>query len=182
MKDLFGYMIRDFYHPINYLPKAVGTAFLILAAIWLGKIVFSHSRILRWMFNKSGVIFLFSIYCYVLLYEAFFSRPPGSRNTVSMTLFQTWGTTAQSHAYVIENVLMFIPYGIFISMLAGWNRVKKGGLCILTALLSSSALEFVQWMTMRGHCQMDDVVMNTLGAGIGWGIYAVIFYLGKWRE
>ena len=180
MNDIFEYMIRDLSHPINYLPMAAGTAVLIAVFIWLGKIIFKRSHIFQWLSHKSGVIFLFSVYCYVLLYEAFFSRPPGSRNTVSMTLFQTWGTTAQSHAYVIENVLMFIPYGLFISMLAEWRTIKKGWLCILTALLSSSALEFAQWITMRGHCQLDDVVMNTLGAGIGWGIYAVILYLVDW--
>ena len=32
-------------------------------------------------------------------------------------LFSTWGDTIRSHAYVVENVMMLIPYGLLLSLL-----------------------------------------------------------------
>lgn len=168
MKEVLAFMMQDFMHPVFYLPAGAAAAVFTAVLIRISKAVFSRNCIIQWLFDKRTAVFLLIMYLYVLLNEAFFSRPPGSRNTVSLTLFQTWGETAQSHAYVLENVLMFIPFGILISVLAGWSLFKNGVNCILAAALSSTALEAAQWMTMRGHCQLDDVAANTIGAGIGW--------------
>ena len=96
----------------------------------------------------------------------FFSREPGSRTDVNMRLFGTWGTYAQAHAYVIENILLFVPFGIMFPMIG-----KKAGnifICIIAAALFSIIIETMQYVTARGFCQMDDIVMNTLGALTGW--------------
>ena len=174
MKEILEFMISDCMHPLFYLPKAVIIAVFAATMIRIGKTIWHKNRFFQWLFDRRWICFFLCIYIYVLLNEAFFSRPPGSRNTVSLTLFQTWGKTAQSHAYVLENVLMFIPFGILIPMLAGWKRAKQGWLCILSAFCASTMLEFAQWITMRGHCQLDDVVTNTIGAGIGWILFSLI--------
>lgn len=83
-----------------------------------------------------------------------------------MRLFATWGASAQSHAYVIENILLFIPFGIMFPMIG--KKVSNIFTCIIAAALFSIIIETVQYITARGFCQMDDIVMNTLGALIGW--------------
>lgn len=44
--------------------------------------------------------------------DSIFSRESGSRKQISLILFETWGHSVQAHAYFIENIFMFIPFGI----------------------------------------------------------------------
>lgn len=95
---------------------------------------------------------------------------------VDLQLFASWGTTVQAHAAVIENIIMFIPFGILLPYL--FKPAKGGWICISCAMTISICLEYLQLKTRRGFCQMDDVIMNTLGTGLGWGIVA-LFNNGK---
>lgn len=112
---------------------------------------------------------LLIIYIEVLLQTAFFSREPGSRKGINLTLFETWGNTAIAHAYVIENIIMFIPFGILSPMV--FKRMKRMWFCVLVGFIFSCMIEISQLITGRGYCQLDDVVTNTVGALVGWMIW-----------
>lgn len=118
---------------------------------------------------REFLLFLIIVYAAVLLKLAFFSREPGSRTTVDLTLFNTWGTTMQAHAFFVENIIMFIPFGILIP--TAFPVMRNIFVCTLTALACSLCLEMFQLITGRGFCQLDDVVTNTLGAFIGYMVY-----------
>lgn len=45
---------------------------------------------------------------------------------------------------------------------------------ILFGCLVSVAIEVLQFFTQRGLCELDDVIHNTLGVVIGYGVYKVI--------
>ncbi|RHU96207.1 VanZ family protein [Clostridium sp. OM07-9AC] len=66
------------------------------------------------------------------------------------------------------NILLFLPFGILLPVcLPGrghWLTVPAGILC-------SACIEYIQLRTGRGYCQLDDVVMNGLGALAGWLIW-----------
>ena len=118
---------------------------------------------------RDFLLFLIIVYAAVLLKLAFFSREPGSRTTVDLTLFNTWGTTMQAHAFFMENIIMFIPFGILIP--TAFPVMRNIFVCTLTALACSLCLEMFQLITGRGFCQLDDVITNTLGALIGYMVY-----------
>ena len=118
---------------------------------------------------RDFLLFLIIVYAAVLLKLAFFSREPGSRTTVDLTLFNTWGTTMQAHAFFVENIIMFIPFGILIP--TAFPVMRNIFVCTLTALACSLCLEMFQLITGRGFCQLDDVITNTLGAFIGYMVY-----------
>ena len=117
---------------------------------------------------NSMVWFLLGVYLAVMFVTVFLSREPGSRQGIDMTLFGTWGETPQAHAFVIENILLFVPFG--------WKKFT-----VLWGFLISVGIETVQLITERGYCQLDDVVMNTLGALVGYAIFALtkIMFAGK---
>ena len=126
----------------------------------------SGRKLRGWMLAKEGLLVFYGI---MVLEIAFFSREPGSRDTVDFQLFHTWGRTEQEHAWVIENVMMFLPFGFLIPACVKWCRrlsVTAG-----LALVCSAGLELAQYLTQRGHCQVDDVVMNVVGGGIGWMVW-----------
>jgi len=165
-------MFQDMKEPVSYLPQAI----LISLAAAGSFLLFAENRIkkgpLPGRSRSAGrhavlifTLFLLAVYLTVLLQEAFFSRPPGSRTSVNLEFL--------GNAYVIENIIMFIPWGMLLPLLIAPMQ-KRGWLCVLTAFLASVSLETVQYMTQRGHCQLDDVIMNTLGAFAGWLVIRVM--------
>ena len=136
---------------------------------------------------NSMVWFLLGVYLAVMFVTVFLSREPGSRQGIDMTLFGTWGETPQAHAFVIENILLFVPFGILYPLAVsttdrkpdlrkkiGWEKFT-----VLLGFLISVGIETVQLITERGYCQLDDVVMNTLGALVGYVVFASLkFWTG----
>lgn len=98
----------------------------------------------------------------------FFGRPAGSRRALQLQLFETIGSTA-ANAYVVENVLLFLPFGV-LWYLCSRRICGRGQLffCLSAAFFLSVFIETLQYVFARGYTQLDDVLMNTLGAGIGW--------------
>lgn len=162
-------ILEHLQETISYLPAGILCGGLFLA----GYLLWSRMRLRgqgRKSLKKEGwLVFLCAVYVTVVLIQAFFSREPGSRTGVDLQLFATWGKTAEAHAYVVENIIMFIPFGMLFPGL--FRLLRRGWVCAGVGCGLSIALEFAQWLTQRGHCQLDDVVMNTLGAGIGWMIF-----------
>ena len=62
------------------------------------------------------------------------------------------------------NILFFIPYGFLFPRKNNWKFV------FVTALVLSVFIELSQFIFNLGWCEVDDVISNTLGAMIGWGV------------
>ena len=155
---------KDMEEPIGYVPLGIWMAFVILGVglvIWL---LWDQEKRSPFPWKKAGILFLLVVYGVVLIQLAFFSREPGSRIGLDLTFGDTWGTTPWEHAFFIENVIMFVPFGILVSMLSRRLGIWK---VTLLGCLSSCMLEGMQYVTQRGFCQLDDVVTNTAGALIG---------------
>lgn len=159
--------------PVSYLPQGflAGGVFLLILCCWCG---WNRMRRSQAQVRKGRMIcqFFGVVYLIALLNMVFFSREPGSRIGVNLELLGTWGDTVTSQGYVIENILLFIPYGILVP--GSLPFLRNGVICILSAGLFSTGIELVQFVSQRGYCQLDDVVMNTAGAAFGWGCYGLI--------
>ena len=142
-------MLADISDVTAFLPKAVLIGILVGIVLRL-----CHVRGRQW----TGSV-LFVIYAVVLLQTVFFCREPGSRWGTDMRLFGTWGTTMQDHAWLLENVLLFIPLGLLLPLLLPkrWHPIT-----VPAGLFGSICIEFVQLRTGRGFCQLDDIVMLSL--------------------
>ena len=64
------------------------------------------------------------------------------------------------------NIAMFVPLGFFLRVFFPKCRSFPG--CIGTVALIMSTVELCQLLTLRGFCEVDDVMLNVLGAAIGW--------------
>ena len=77
-----------------------------------------------------------------------------------------------------NNILVFIPLGIYIGMLKSkWSFAKK----VLATVVLTLAFEITQFIFAIGRADITDVLSNTLGGVIGIGIYALLFKLMKGR-
>ena len=115
---------------------------------------------------------LFIAYIIVTFQTVFFSREAGSRKEISLVLFETWGHSFHMHAMFIENIIMFIPFGVLLPIV--FKQVRSGWKCVLIGFLCSCGIEITQHITQRGYLQLDDVVTNTVGMFIGWAIWKIV--------
>lgn len=119
---------------------------------------------------------LFLIYLLLLLQTVFFSREIGSRpGGIDWRILPNWQQDIWRCIYAIENVIMFLPFGFMTPLLM--QVFRKMPICIAVAALISIGIETIQYVTERGYCQLEDVVMNVIGAIIGFGLWVLGYFL-----
>ena len=72
----------------------------------------------------------------------------------------------------VGNIAIFFPFGIFLPVIFKKLNFLK---VILTGCLISLFIEVVQYLLSAGYTDIDDIIMNTLGAAIGAFAYFYIF-------
>lgn len=173
---MIGYIDADISQALGYLPYGFAVGIPVAAvAVWL-------INVRRKKKQKPPVqwvpVTAFCVYMAVMLVITFLSRESGSRSDVlDLKLFSTWGINDRNNAFVIENVLLFIPYGLFYC----WNFPRRGKIlrCTFLGAVISLGIETMQLVTGRGYFQIDDIVTNTLGAFIGALLFVCISGVGK---
>lgn len=83
-----------------------------------------------------------------------------------------WNDPDRQHAFgnIFGNILMFAPLGFFLPLL--WRK-WDGARVFLVGMGLSVLIETVQLFTGRGT-DIDDVILNTLGAVIGYAIFWIL--------
>lgn len=69
------------------------------------------------------------------------------------------------------NVIMFAPYGFLVPLIS--KKINIGRKVILSGCIFSVLIEIFQYITALGLCDIDDVILNTLGVLLGFGIYKI---------
>lgn len=148
------YILQDILKEMQYLPLALLSGMLLYLVTTL--CIRRHKKP---MFST-----IFISYFIMLFIITIFEREPGSRTGISLKFFETLGGP-RANAYVIENILLFIPFGILIPL--KWKQLRNPLVCTFLGFCLSCAIEIIQLITERGHFQIDDILTNTIGALIG---------------
>ena len=78
----------------------------------------------------------------------------------------------------VLNAVMFAPFGFLLPVL--WRGCRKWGVTTLAGFLLSLTIEILQMFCFRAT-DVDDLLMNTLGAGFGF-FAAWLFFHKKWAR
>ena len=99
-------------------------------------------------------------------------------NDTILNNYQRWTERAIADVDVINELkdIMFIPFGLLAPMV--FERMRKVRFCVFIGFLCSCGIELSQLITQRGYCQLDDVVTNTVGMLVGWGIWKMLSSVG----
>ena len=76
---------------------------------------------------------------------------------------------------VIGNMIMFLPFGFFISYYLKSENIKMP---LVLTLVASIAIEFVQ-MCIGRVFDVDDIILNLLGGAAGFYIYNILRKIGE---
>ncbi|HDR8275355.1 TPA: VanZ family protein, partial [Bacillus cereus] len=72
----------------------------------------------------------------------------------------------------LGNILLLLPLGFFLPL---WFRnLFNSYVVIFLIILTSTTIEFLQYLFGVGIPNVDDVLLNTIGGGIGYGLLKVI--------
>jgi hypothetical protein len=105
-------------------------------------------------------------------------RESGVESRVQLEPFRSYWDFGEN-SYFLEcfatnvlNVVLFVPIGFLMGcgfQHVGWNKVANWG-CLL-----SIVIEVSQYVLRKGYCEVDDVIHNTLGCLIGYGVYLISY-------
>ncbi|SFI56754.1 VanZ family protein [Halpernia frigidisoli] len=121
----------------------------------------------------TAAIFIYTLF---LLYMMFFGlgRHSSDLRFLQLHPFQTithfFGPHINRQAFLINivgNVFVFSPFGLLGLILKKLNRIK---FLSLSFLLCICIVEFAQYITGRGTADIDDVILNTTGMLLGFGL------------
>lgn len=75
---------------------------------------------------------------------------------------------ARNIIYLVGNIIGFAPLGFFLPAI--FVKQSKFTTFLIAVLLALIGLELVQLMTMRGSFDIDDIILNTVGACLGFWV------------
>lgn len=140
--------------------------------------------------KKIAKILLFIGYLAALSYLLFFAESIGRGasdsyryNFVPLAEIRRYLTYSHSIGWfgvfinLPGNVLAFLPFGYFLASLS--EHRLKGFSVVLFSMEFSIFVELLQLVTRLGSCDVDDVILNTLGGWIGYLIY---WFIHRTRE
>jgi glycopeptide antibiotics resistance protein len=94
---------------------------------------------------------------------------------VNFKVFDTMNRYSVFSMQMVGNAVMLLPLGIFIPLLNRKRRKFSGILIVLLiSLLVSVGIEILQLATNYRSTDVDDVILNTLGACTGFLLYQLI--------
>lgn len=129
---------------------------------------------------------LFILYLCLLAYFMFFSESFGRTDTdrgyaynlvpfKEILRFIRYRGTVELWAFLINivgNVVAFMPCGFFLPIVS--RRSKRWYRTIVFSFAFSFMLETIQLIFKVGSFDVDDMILNTLGAGLGFACYQAV--------
>lgn len=120
---------------------------------------------------------LFAVYLLALTWLVVFKLQlphlgPDSARAIKLVPFVATSSAGASATWeVVANVVVFVPFGVYLGLLApSWPWWKAAS----AAAGASAALEIAQFVLATGKTDVTDILMNTAGGLIGFGLAMVM--------
>lgn len=161
------------------IPKAaIDTVINLWPMIVLITVVLISIRLVYLKTNNKKIYFykeimnLFFLIYILLLFELVTTTDMQSygNNFIPLKeMFRYSFTSKLFYRNVVGNIVLFIPFGYFISY---YCNIKRGRYSILIAFITSLTIETIQ-MNIGRSFDIDDIILNVIGGFIGYLFYAI---------
>lgn len=141
--------------------------------------------------KRTGVV-LFLLYVFLLMYLLFFSEEYGRVSEaerayrynlvpfVEIRRFWMYREQLGGMALFLNlfgNVLGFLPFGFILPVI--FRGMRNGFLIGLSGFVVSLSVEIIQLVTKVGCFDVDDLILNTMGAVLGYLGFAFCDYIRR---
>lgn len=128
--------------------------------------------------NIVGIVF-FIIWASVLVHATLLGRNEAENIRTLVDLFwcvkSAWMyKDAKDWYMIIGNILLFMPFGWILPTF--FVRTRRYGLVTISGFFISLLIEVIQLVWHLGFFELDDLLHNTLGCALGYGV----FVIGMW--
>lgn len=136
----------------------------LLVFLW-GYLAYREDNSLRWRL-ANGILFVGMTA--VIFYMTVYTRGEGDSEAILRPFqsFQEAKIQPELYRSMLMNVFLFVPLGLSLPFVLGRGRFPDV-ISIVVALAISAGIEYLQYSYALGRCEVDDVIMNTLGAAVG---------------
>ncbi len=86
----------------------------------------------------------------------------------SMRYTYGWGITLTN---LVGNILIFVPFGLLVPASAKKKYLKNFFTVMALTVALSAAIELIQYFTVVGAFDIDDIILNTVGGFVGYICY-----------
>ena len=100
--------------------------------------------------------------------------------TIIATPLHSNNAASKIKVNIIGNVVLFIPSGIILPVL--YRSLRRLGKAVSAGAALSLCIELLQLPVSSRATDIDDLILNTLGCAIGYGIYVIFKKMFSWRE
>lgn len=163
---------------------------MLIVPIWILIRIFINIKNKNFSFKREFILSIFFIYILLLISKTFFpftirSENYWSRRAINLTpaietikmfndAFSGGRNYLIKHAFinVLGNLILLAPLSFFIALLRKKFRSFKHN--ILFCFIVSFSIEFLQFFTDMRTTDIDDLILNTLGAIIGFYIFKLL--------
>ena len=135
---------------------------LLMVAFWgyMG----TKNRIRKLWVALNAVVFAGMVA--VILYLTVFQRSESSNEVILVPFHSFLEARIQPEMYrsMLMNVFLFVPVGLSMPNILP-RKMHPVILTVVFAVLLSGCIEYLQYRYGLGRCEVDDVIMNTVGQG-----------------
>ena len=137
---------------------------LLLVFLW-SYLAYRQGSTLGWHL-ANGILFAGMIA--IIFYMTVYTRGEGESEAILRPFqsFQEAKIQPELYRSMLMNVFLFVPLGLSLPFALGRGRLSEI-ITVVVALALSAGIEYMQYRCALGRCEVDDVIMNTLGAAVG---------------
>lgn len=150
---------------------------IVLAIVLIIRIAYFKNHKKKFSLQKELMLLLFIAYILMLFQLVTYKNNEYfGMNLVPLTeiLRYDFGTP-EFMRQVIGNIILFIPFGLFVTY---YTNIKKIGSIFLTTIGVSLVIETVQYFIGRSF-DVDDIILNVIGGILGFLLYIALDAIKK---
>lgn len=125
--------------------------------------------------QKRICLLLLLLWFAILLWITVFSREVSSDYRIEFRLFHDFYmdeykkhiTVKETLINYANNILLFVPCGLLANSIIGSRVHHHHLIAVMAGLFISLIVEICQYLIPCGLCELDDLVMNTIGTAVG---------------
>ena len=158
-----------FYTAIKNTWPMLTLFIIIMLVLKLSRVYINHDK---FIFYKEFYSLLFIIYI-LLLYYLLLSTENAANGINFIPFYEMTRYSIGSKAFyynVIGNIVLFIPFGYFVS---DYLKAKRISHILFVSIIISLTAEAIQYKIGRAF-DIDDIILNVLGSIIGFMFYISI--------